>query len=188
MEQRLYAWTQAVAGAQPGQEAGEPSVSEATLPSSADSGLSCGSDSDPGSSPPEPLTPDTWSRSFSLGPEPEDGLGSLAEAWEGPPPLDTPVEAVMEHGRWLEMCIQALERDVSEEELAQVDRAVDALARWEMFTGQLPATRWDPPCSRDGVGLRRVLGGTFSALRRKLNARRPAKAGSSPSRWRAAEN
>ncbi|XP_017495398.3 archaemetzincin-1 isoform X1 [Manis javanica] len=185
---RLYAWTQAVAGMRPGQEAGEPSVSDDTLPGSADSGLSCESDSEPGSSPSEPLTPDTWSHSFSLGPEPEDGLSSLEAAWEGPPALGTPVEAIKEHGQWLAMCIQALERDVSEEELAQVDRAVDALARWEMFTGQLPATRWDPPCSQDGVGLRRVLGDTFSSLRRKLNVRRPAKVGSSPSHWRMAEN
>ncbi|KAF5918299.1 archaemetzincin-1 [Diceros bicornis minor] len=186
---RLYSWTQAVVGMRPGQEAGEPSVSEDTLPCSADSGLCCESDSEPGTSLSEPLTPDAWSHAFSAGPElePEDGLSSLA-ASERPPQLGTPVEAIKEHGRWLATCIQALEREVTEEELARVDRAVDALARWEMFTGRLPATRQDLPCGRDGPGLRKVLGDKFSSLRRKLSARKPSKAESSPCRWKAEEH
>ncbi|OWK11499.1 hypothetical protein Celaphus_00007356 [Cervus elaphus hippelaphus] len=181
---RLYAWIQAAAGTQPGPAAaGEPSVSEDTLPCSADSGLCCESDSEPGSSLSEPLSPDAWSQAFPAGLElePEDGLGSLA-ATEGPG------EALAEHGRWLAACIQALERDVSEGELEQVDGAVDALAPWDLFTGQLPAPRQDLPCGRDGLGLRRVLGDTFSSLRRKLSARRPSRAESSPRRQKAEDD
>lgn len=187
--QRLYSWTQAVVGTPPGPEAGEPSLSEDTLPGSADSGLCCESDSEPGTSLSEPLSPDTWSRAFSAGPElePEDGLSSLA-ASEGLPQLGMPAEAIREHGRWLATCIQALEREVTEEELARVDGAVDALARWEMFTGRLPATRQDLPCGGDGPGLRKVLGDKFSSLRRKLSARKPSKADASPCRWKAEEH
>ncbi|XP_060505604.1 archaemetzincin-1 isoform X1 [Panthera onca] len=173
---RLYAWTRA--GSRPDVDAGAPSASDETPPCSADSGLSCDSGS-------EPLTPDTWSHTFSAGPEPEpeEGLGSPAVP-DSPPGCGPAVDAIREHGRWLERCIRALEREVTEEELAQVDGAVEALAGWEMFTGRLPAPRQDPRCGRDGSGLRRVLGDTFSSLRRKLSARKPSKAGSSPGRWR----
>ncbi|XP_053749842.1 archaemetzincin-1 isoform X3 [Panthera pardus] len=173
---RLYAWTRA--GTRPDVDAGAPSASDETPPCSADSGLSCDSGS-------EPLTPDTWSHTFSAGPEPEpeEGLGSPAVP-DSPPGCGPAVDAIREHGRWLERCIRALEREVTEEELAQVDGAVEALAGWEMFTGRLPAPRQDPRCGRDGSGLRRVLGDTFSSLRRKLSARKPSKAGSSPGRWR----
>ncbi|XP_058567888.1 archaemetzincin-1 isoform X1 [Neofelis nebulosa] len=173
---RLYAWTRA--GSRPDVDAGAPSASDETPPCSADSGLSCDSGS-------EPLTPDTWSHTLSAGPEPEpeEGLGSPAVP-HSPPGCGPAVDAIREHGRWLERCIRALEREVTEEELAQVDGAVEALAGWEMFTGRLPAPRQDPPCGRDGAGLRRVLGDTFSSLRRKLSARKPSKAGSSPGRWR----
>ncbi|XP_029075220.1 archaemetzincin-1 [Monodon monoceros] len=180
---RLYTWTLEAAGTRPGPAAGEPSVSEDTLPCSADSGLCGESDSEPGSGLSEPLSPDAWSHAFPAGPElePEDGLGSLAAA-------ESPGEALAEHGRWLAACIQALERDVTEEELARVDGAVDALARWDLFTGRLPAPRQDPPCGRDGAGLRRVLGDKFSSLRRKLSARKPSRAEASPRRWKAEDN
>ncbi|XP_032611662.1 archaemetzincin-1 isoform X2 [Hylobates moloch] len=182
--QRLYTWTQAVVGTWPSQEAGEPSVWEDTPPASADSGMCCESDSEPGTSVSEPLTPDAWSHAFSSGPEvePEEGLSSLA-ASEALPPLGGPAEAIKEHERWLAMCIQALQREVAEEDLAQVDRAVDALDRWEMFTGQLPAAREDPPSSRDSVGLRKALGDKFSSLRRKLSARKLSRAESAPCPW-----
>ncbi|MBV99726.1 Archaemetzincin-1, partial [Eschrichtius robustus] len=52
---RLYTWTLAAAGTRPGPAAGEPSVSEDTLPCSADSGLCGESDSEPGSGLSEPL-------------------------------------------------------------------------------------------------------------------------------------
>ncbi|KAG8523743.1 Archaemetzincin-1 [Galemys pyrenaicus] len=175
----LHAWTRAAVGPRPGQEA---SLSEDTLPCSADSGLCCESDSEPGTSLSEPLTPDTEL-------EPEEGLSSLA-ASEGPPHMGTPAEAIEEHGRWLAMCIQALEKEVTEEELARVDRAVDGLTRWEMFTGRLPATRQELPCGRDGdgTGLRKVLGDKFSSLRKKLSTRKLSRVDSSPCRWKAEEN
>ncbi|XP_039082107.1 archaemetzincin-1 [Hyaena hyaena] len=176
---RLYAWTQA--GMRPDPGIGASSAADETPPCSADSGLSCESGSEPGSSLSEPLTPDVWSCTPSAGPElePEEGLGSPTASDSPPGP---PVDAIREHRRWLEQCIRALEREVTEEELAQVDRAVDALAGWEMFTGQLPVPRQDPPCGRDGSGLRRVLGDTLSSLRRKLSTRKLSKAGSSPGR------
>ncbi|XP_073890411.1 archaemetzincin-1 isoform X3 [Macaca fascicularis] len=182
--QRLYTWTQAVAGTWPSQEAGEPSVWEDTPPASADSGMCCESDSEPGTSVSEPLTPEACSHAFSSGPEvePEEGLSSLV-ASEAPPAVGGPEEAIKEHERWLAMCIQALQREVAEEELAQVDRAVDALDRWEMFTGQLPAIRQDPPSSNDSVGLRKVLGDKFFSLRRKLSARKLSRAESAPCPW-----
>ncbi|KAM9056532.1 archaemetzincin-1 isoform 2-T2 [Megaptera novaeangliae] len=180
---RLYTWTLAAAGTRPAPAAGEPSGSEDTLPCSADSGLCGESDSEPGSGLSEPLSPDAWSHALPAGPElePEDGLGSLAAA-------ESPGEALAEHGRWLAACIQALERDVTEEELARVDGAVDALARWDLFTGRLPAPRQDPPCGRDGAGLRRVLGDKFSSLRRKLSARKPSRAEASPRRRKAEDD
>lgn len=167
-----------------GQETGDPSVSEETLPFSADSGMGCESDTEPVTSPSEPVTPDTWSHAFPDGPEPgsEDGLSSLV-ASEVLLKLGGPVEAIEEYGRWLDACIQALEREVTEEELVQVDAAVDALGRWEMFTGQLPVTRQHLPCAKDNVGLRRVLGDKFFSLRRRLSSRRLAKASSSHCRW-----
>lgn len=171
-----------------GQETGEPSVSEETLPFSADSGVGCESDTEPVTSPSEPVTPDAWSHAFPDGPEPgsEDGLSSLV-ASEVLLKLGGPVEAIEEYGRWLDACIQALEREGAEEELVQVDAAVDALGRWEMFTGQLPVTRQHLPCAKDNVGLRRVLGDKFFSLRRRLSSRRLAKASSSHCRW-GAEN
>ncbi|ELV11012.1 Archaemetzincin-1 [Tupaia chinensis] len=186
---KLHAWTRAVAGTWPSQEVGEPSVSEDTLPFSADSGLCCESDSEPVTSVSEPLTPDTSGHAFSAEPElePEDGLSSLA-ASEAPLQVGGPAEAIRKQEQWLATCIQALEREVAEEELAQVDRAVDALGRWEMFTGQLPAPRQDLPCGRDSAGLRKVLGDKFSSLRRKLSARKLSKAESSPCRWKEEEN
>ncbi|KFO25342.1 Archaemetzincin-1 [Fukomys damarensis] len=178
---RLHTWTQAVAGTCPSLEAREPSVSETTLPVSADSGTCCESDSEPGTSLSEPGTPDAWSHTFPEGPE--DELSSLA-ATEVLSRLGGPVEAIEEHGQWLATCIEALEREVAEEELAQLDRAVDALEPWEMFTGQLPATRQDRPYYiRDSAGLRKVLGDKFSSLRQRLGMRRIAKAESSPCHW-----
>ncbi|XP_004691972.1 PREDICTED: archaemetzincin-1 [Condylura cristata] len=178
---RLHAWTRVAAGPRPGPE---PSLSEDTLPRSADSGLCCESDSEPGTSLSEPLTPDA-----ELDPEDEDGLSSLA-APQGPLPLGTPAEAIEEHRRWLAMCIQALEKEVTEEELARVDQAVDGLSRWEMFTGQLPVARQEVPCGRDGdgTGLRKVLGDKFSSLRKKLSTRKLSRMDSSPCRWEAEEN
>lgn len=185
---RLHAWTRVMVEIWSGQEAGEPSVSEDTLPFSADSGMGCESDTEPVTSPSEPVTPDGWSHPFPDGPEPvsEDGLGSLM-ASEVSLTLGGPVDAMEEYGQWLTACIQTLEREGAEEELLQVDAAVDALSRWEMFTGQLPVTKQHVPCGKDNVGLRRVLGDKFSSLRRRLSSRRFAKASSSHCRW-GAEN
>nr|XP_019613135.1 PREDICTED: archaemetzincin-1 [Rhinolophus sinicus] len=174
---RLHTWTQAVAGMLPGQQAGEPSVSEDSPPCSADSGLCCDSDSEPGTSMSEPLTPDAWTHTFSAELEPRDGLDSLAAS-----------EAIAEHSRWLATCIQALEREVTEEELARVDRAVDALARWEMFTGRLPAVRRDRACGSHGAGLRKALGDKLSSLRKRLSMRQLSRADASPCRWKAEDN
>ncbi|XP_004629750.1 archaemetzincin-1 [Octodon degus] len=177
---RLHAWTQAVAGTWPSPEAGESSVSETTLPISADSGMCCESDSEPGTSLSEPGTPDVWSHTFLEGTD--DELSSLV-ATEVLPRPGGPMEAIEEHGRWLAMCIEALQQEVAEEQLAQVDRAVDSLEPWEMFTGQLPATRQDRPCDRDSAGLRKVLGDKFSSLKRRLSVRRLCKAEPSSYRW-----
>lgn len=174
---RLHAWTQVVAGTLPGLEVGEPCVSEDSPPCSADSGLCCDSDSEPGTSLSEPLTPDAWTHAFSAELEPEDGLDSLAAS-----------EAIAEHSRWLAMCIQALEREVTEEELVQVDRAVDALARWEMFSGRLPAVQRDPACGRHGAGLRKALGDKLSSLRKRLSMRPLSRADSSPCSGKAEDN
>lgn len=185
---RLHTWTRVMLEMWSGQEAGEPSVSEDTLPFSADSGMGCESDTEPVTSPSEPVTPDAWSHTFPDGPEPvsEEGLSSLA-ASEVLLKLGGPVDALEEYRQWLDACIQALEREVAEEELVQVDAAVDALGRWEMFTGQLPVTKQYMPCVKDNVGLRRVLGDKFSSLRRRLSSRRLAKASSSQCHW-GAEN
>lgn len=185
--QRLYAWTQAVAGMWPGREAGEPSAAEDTPPCSADSGLCCESDSEPGTSLSEAVTPDAWTPAFWAELEPEAGLGSPA-ASQAPPQLGSPTDAVAEHGRWLAACIQALGREVTEEEMARVDGAVDNLVPWQMFTGRLPAPRRDLGGSTDGAGLRQVLGHKLSALRKRLSAHKVSREGSSPCRGKAEDS
>uniref|UniRef100_A0A6I8NNW3 Archaelysin family metallopeptidase 1 n=1 Tax=Ornithorhynchus anatinus TaxID=9258 RepID=A0A6I8NNW3_ORNAN len=184
---KLYEWIQTLATTWSGRESADLSASEDNLPFSADSGMCCENDSEAVTSLSEPLTPDASNHAFSMEPElePEEGLSSFAE-------LDSQQqlggaakssEIIKEYELWLTACIAALERDVSEEELARVDREVDALARWEMFTGQLPATRKDLNFSRDSVGLRKVLGDKFSSLRRKLSTRKLSKAEPSPHGW-----
>uniref|UniRef100_A0A8C6YJI6 Archaelysin family metallopeptidase 1 n=1 Tax=Nothoprocta perdicaria TaxID=30464 RepID=A0A8C6YJI6_NOTPE len=187
---RLYAWTQTVLSGWPRHGPAELSASEDPLPLSSDSGLCCEHDSEAVTSLSEPLTPDACSQALSVAPELEadEQPCSPGEA-RGPAPLAArPADAVREYELWLEASIAALERNVSEEELARVDQAVDALARWEMFTGQLPAVRKDLPFARDHAGLRKVLGDKFSSLRRKLSSRKLAKGESSPHRWRWEEN
>lgn len=190
--QKLYAWTQTVLSTWPRQESAELSASEDILPFSSDSGMCCENDSEAVTSLSEPLTPDTCSQGLSIGPELEqdEQPSSLPEA-QGQPRLPGHTKAtdtIKDYELWLEMCIAALERNVSEEELAQVDKAVDALAKWEMFTGQLPAMRKDLPFARDNTGLRKVLGDKFSSLRRKLSSRKLSKGESSPHRWRWEDN
>nr|XP_020658043.1 archaemetzincin-1 isoform X1 [Pogona vitticeps] len=185
---KLYAWMETLLSTWLSQEPSELSVSEDALPHSTDSGMGCENDSEVVTSLSESLTPDTCSQavstlqdldldeqSCSLADEPsQEQLGGA------PKPLDI----IKEYTLWLKMCIAALEREVSEEEILQVDRAVDATAKWEMFTGQLPSTRRDLPLPTDSPGLRKVLGGKFSSLRRKLSSRKLARAESSPRHWK----
>ncbi|XP_068940873.1 archaemetzincin-1 isoform X1 [Petaurus breviceps papuanus] len=189
---KLYAWIQTVAVTWPSQESGDLSVSEDVLPFSSDSGMGCENDSEAVTSLSEALTPDTCSHAFSIGQElePEEGMCSLADldSQQQLGDLSGSSDIIKGHELWLATCISALERDVSEEELAEVDGAVDALARWEMFTGQLPAPRKDLAFSRDSVGLRKVLGDKFSSLRRKLSTRKLSKAETSPCRWKWEDN
>ncbi|KAM6078163.1 archaemetzincin-1 isoform 2-T2 [Theristicus caerulescens] len=189
---KLYAWTQTVLSTWPRQESADLSTSEDILPFSSDSGMCCENDSEAVTSLSEPLTPDTCSQALSIGQELEqdEHSCSLAEA-HSQPQLAGPTKStdiIKDYELWLEMCIAALERNVSEEELAQVDKTVDALAKWEMFTGQLPAMKKDLPFARDNTGLRKVLGDKFSSLRRKLSSRKLSKGESSPHRWRWEEN
>ncbi|XP_004705949.1 archaemetzincin-1 isoform X1 [Echinops telfairi] len=168
----LHAWTQAVAGAGPGWETPDRSGSEDTLPLSADSGLGVENDSEAPSLS-EPLTPD--------GGPPE--LLPL-EDLEGQPPAGSPIEpagTLREQRLWLAACIRALEREEAEEELLRLDAAVDALARWELFTGRLPAPRQALPSAKDSPGLRKALGETLSSWRKKLGSWKLAKAEPSPS-------
>ncbi|XP_050761677.1 archaemetzincin-1 isoform X2 [Gymnogyps californianus] len=189
---KLYAWTQTVLSTWPRQGSADLSASEDILPFSSDSGMCCENDSEAVTSLSEPLTPDTCSQALSIGQELEqdEHSCSLAEA-HSQPQLTGPTKStdiIKDYELWLEMCIAALERNVSEEELAQVDKTVDALAKWEMFTGQLPAMKKDLPFARDNTGLRKVLGDKFSSLRRKLSSRKLSKGESSPHRWRWEEN
>ncbi|XP_024905336.1 archaemetzincin-1 [Pteropus alecto] len=174
---RLHAWTQAVAETLRGQEARQPAASEDTPPSSADSGSCCESDSEPGTSPSEPLSPDTWTHAFAAELDPGGGLGSLVAS-----------EAITEHGRWLARCIRALEREVTGEELARVDGVVDAQARWEMFAGRLAVPGPGRARGRDGGGLHRALGDKLSSLRKRLSVRKLSRAGSSPCHLKAEDS
>ncbi|XP_074821294.1 archaemetzincin-1 isoform X2 [Natator depressus] len=188
---KLYAWTQTILSTWPTQES-DLSTSEDILPFSLDSGMCCENDSEPLTSLSEPLTPDTCSQAFSIGQELEHD-----QQFVSPPDTHSQqqlgrttksTDIIKDYQLWLETCIAALEKNVSEEELAQVDKTVDALAKWEMFTGQLPTMRKDLPFPRDNVGLRKVLGDKFSSLRRKLNSRKLSKAESSPHHWSWEEN
>lgn len=166
-----------MAGTLPGQEAGQPAALEDTPPSSADSGSCCESDSEPGTSPSEPLSPDAWTHTFAAELDPGGGLGSLVAS-----------EAITEHGRWLARCIRALEREVTGEELARVDGAVDAQARWEMFVGRLAVPGPGRARGRDGGGLHRALGDKLSSLRKRLSVRKLSRAGSSPCHLKAEDS
>ncbi|XP_038275464.1 archaemetzincin-1 isoform X2 [Dermochelys coriacea] len=188
---KLYAWTQTILSTRPSQES-DLSTSEDILPFSLDSGMCCENDSEPLTSQSEPLTPDTSSQAFSIGQELEHD-----QQFVSPPDTHSQqqlgrttktTDIIKDYELWLETCIAALEKNVSEEELAQVDKTVDALAKWEMFTGQLPTMRKDLPFPRDNAGLRKVLGDKFSSLRRKLNSRKLSKAESSPHHWSWEEN
>ncbi|XP_048722697.1 archaemetzincin-1 isoform X2 [Caretta caretta] len=188
---KLYAWTQTILSTWLPQES-DMSTSEDILPFSLDSGMCCENDSEPLTSLSEPLTPDTCSQAFSIGQELEHD-----QQFVSPPDTHSQqqlgrttksTDIIKDYQLWLETCIAALEKNVSEEELAQVDKTVDALAKWEMFTGQLPTMRKDLPFPRDNVGLRKVLGDKFSSLRRKLNSRKLSKAESSPHHWSWEEN
>lgn len=155
-----------MAGTLPGR--GRPPASGDTPPSSADSGSPCDSDSGPGASPSGPLPPDAWSHVLAAEPAPGRGPGASVAP-----------EAITEHGRWLARCIQALEREVTEEELARVDGVVDAQARWEMFAGRLAVPGPGRARGRAGGGLHRALGDKLSFLRKRLSVRRLSRAGSS---------
>ncbi|KAL8175068.1 UNVERIFIED_CONTAM: Archaemetzincin-1 [Gekko kuhli] len=186
---KLYAWTQTILATWPSQAEADLSVTEDTLPYSADSGVGCENNSEAVTSLSEPLTPDTCSQAVStlqdLDLDEESCALTDAPSEEQLGGAPKPLDIIKEYILWLEMCIAALEKDVSEEELLQVDRAVDALARWEMFTGQLPPVRRDLPLPSDSPGLRKVLGDKFSSLRRKLSSRKTARTeSSSPHRWR----
>ncbi|XP_063170810.1 archaemetzincin-1 [Candoia aspera] len=185
---KLYTWMQTISSTWFSQECTDLSVSEDTWPHSADSGMGCENDSEAVTSLSEPLTPDTCSQGVSalqdlnLDEQPTS-LASVPDQEQlGSTPK--PLDIVKEYKLWLEMCIAALEKEVPEEEIQQLDRTVDALTRWEMFTGRLPNTRKDLPFTSDSPGLRKVLGDKFSSLRRKLSSRKLARAESSPHRWR----
>ncbi|XP_061455961.1 archaemetzincin-1 isoform X2 [Rhineura floridana] len=185
---KLYAWMQTILSTWPSQESADQSVSEDILPYSTDSGMSCENDSEAVTSLSEPLTPDTCSQAVSTlqDIDLDEPSCSLADApsQEQLGNVPKPLDIIKEYSLWLKMCIAALEKDVSEDEILQVDTAVDALARWEMFTGQLPNTRKDLPFPSDTTGLRKVLGDKFSSLRRQLSSRKVARADSSPRRWK----
>uniref|UniRef100_A0A8D0E551 Archaelysin family metallopeptidase 1 n=1 Tax=Salvator merianae TaxID=96440 RepID=A0A8D0E551_SALMN len=185
---KLYAWIQRILSTWPSPNSADLSGSEDVLPYSADSGMGCENDSEAVTSFSEPLSPDTCSQAVSTLPDLDldEQSCSLADT----PSQEilggalNPSEVIKEYTLWLEMCIAALEKDVSEEEILQVDQAVDALARWEMFTGQLPNTRRDLSFASDSTGLRKVLGDKFSSLRRKLSSRKLARSESSPRHWK----
>lgn len=192
--QKLYAWMQTISSTWLSQDSTELSVTEDIWLPSADSGMGCENDSEAITSFSEPLTPDTCSQAASTlqdldldeqstsltGVPDQEQLGGGGSSSGTPNPLDM----IKEYKRWLELCIAALEKDVSEEEIQQLDKSVDALARWEMFTGQLPHPRKDFHLPNDSPGLRKVLGDKFSSLRRKLSSRKLARGESSPHRWR----
>lgn len=177
--QKLYAWMQTILSTWPSQDSTDTSMSEDVLPGSADSGMTSLS---------QPLTPDTFSQTVSTlqDLDLDEQSCSLADvaSREQLSGISRPLDIIKEYKLWLEMCIAALEKDASEEELLQVDQAVDSLARWEMFTGKLPAIRRHLPFARHSPGLRKVLGDTFSSLRRKLSSRRLTGVEASPCRWR----
>ncbi|KAM3827224.1 archaemetzincin-1 [Vipera latastei] len=193
---KLYAWMQSISSTWLSQDSTELSVTEDNWLPSADSGMGC-EDSEAITSLSEPLTPDTCSQAAStlqdldLDEQPtsltgvpdqeELGGGGGGGGSSGTP---KPLDMIKEYKRWLELCITALEKDVSEDEIQQLDKSVDTLARWEMFTGQLPHPRKDFHLPSDSPGLRKVLGDKFSSLRRKLSSRKVARGDSSPHHWR----
>ncbi|XP_067317920.1 archaemetzincin-1 [Anolis sagrei] len=185
---KLYAWMQTISSTWLSQELSESSLSEDVLQPSTDSGMDCENDSEAVTSVSEPLTPDTCSQAISTlqDLDLDDPSCSLADApsQEQLGIAPKPSDMIKEYTLWLQMCIAALEKDVSEEEILQVDRAVDAMARWEMFTGRLPNARRELPLPTDSPGLRKVLGDKFSSLRRKLSSRKSPKPESSPRRWK----
>lgn len=187
--QKLYTWTQTILSTWPSQESTDLSSSEDILPYSTDSGMGGENDSEAVTmSLSEPMTPDTLSQAISTFQDLDldEQTCSLADApsQEQLGSLPQPLDIIKEYTLWLEMCIAALEKDVSEEMILEVDKAVDALARWEMFTGELPDMKRDLHFTSDSAGLRKVLGDKFSSLRRKLSSRKLPRSESSPRRWR----
>ncbi|KAG8145739.1 hypothetical protein E2320_012229 [Naja naja] len=188
---KLYAWMQTISSTWLSQGSTDLSLSEDTWPPSADSGMGGENDSEAITSLSEPLSPGTCSQAASTLQdldldEPSTPLAGVPdqEPLGGASSTPKPLDMIKEYKRWLEMCVAALEKDVSEDEIQQLDKTVDALARWEMFTGQLPPMRKDFHFPNDSPGLRKVLGDKFSSLRRKLSSRKLARGESSPHHWR----
>ncbi|XP_026541021.1 archaemetzincin-1 [Notechis scutatus] len=188
---KLYAWMQMISSTWLSQGSADLSVSEGTWLPSADSGMGGENDSEAITSLSEPLSPGTCSQAASTLQdldldEPSTPLAGVPdqEPLGGASGTPKPLDMIKEYKRWLEMCVAALEKDVSEDEIQQLDKTVDALARWEMFTGQLPPPRKDFHFPNDSPGLRKVLGEKFSSLRRKLSSRKLARGESSPHHWR----
>ncbi|XP_078520326.1 archaemetzincin-1 isoform X2 [Lissotriton helveticus] len=182
---KLFAWTETLLSAWSGQGSADHSVSEDILPLSSDSGMCGENESELLTSLSEAWTPDTCTPVLSFRHEIEQSepMCSMEDMSSQQGACGDVRDILKRHEDWLGRCISALEREVSEEELAALDRSVDALTRWDMFTGQLPILKKDLQLTRDKTGFRRTLGDRFSSFRRRLSSRRLSKDGCSPQRW-----
>ncbi|KAJ1096396.1 hypothetical protein NDU88_001538 [Pleurodeles waltl] len=182
---KLFAWTGTLLSAWAGQSSADHSISEDILPLSSDSGMCGENESELLTSLSEALTPDpcTPAPFFRHEIEHSEPLCSIEDMNNQQGTFVEVTDILKRHEDWLGRCISVLEREVPEEEVAALDRSVDSLARWDMFTGQLPILKKELQLSKDKTGFRRTLGDRFSSLRRRLSSRRLSKDGCSPPRW-----
>ncbi|XP_029433412.1 archaemetzincin-1 isoform X2 [Rhinatrema bivittatum] len=189
--QKLHVWTQTVLATGAGERSADHSVSEDILPFSEDSGMGFENEPEHQMSLSESLSLDTYSQAFTIDREPEDDgtsctLGDTSSQQE-PDEASPSLDMLHKYEGWLESCMAVLDRVAPIEELSKVDKEVDGLTTWEMFTGQLPSVKKDLTLRTDKRGLKRVLGAKFSSFRRKLSSRKLARSECSPHRWRCEE-
>ncbi|XP_030068418.1 archaemetzincin-1 [Microcaecilia unicolor] len=190
--QKLHDWTRTVLSTWAGQQSTEHSVSEDILPYSEDSGMGFENETECHTSLSESLACDMYSQDVSISQELEDSEDtssmvntSSQEKLDG---ASRSLHVLNQYEVWLESCIVVLDRVVSEEELSRVDKDVESLPKWEMFTGQLPTVKKDLHLRTGNTGLKRVLSAKFSSLRRKLSSRKLARNEFSPHRWKYEES
>ncbi|XP_033907862.3 archaemetzincin-1-like [Acipenser ruthenus] len=180
---KLQTWARSISSTWGVEDSIGRAASEDNILFSTDSGVSCENHSEPISDTPEPTRPDTGSQELSIGQELQlDGPPSTAGSSSSSNPRPQESEGVLaethlstdlikEYVAWLGVCVAALERETSEDEVSQLDSFVDALPAYSSFTERAPAVKCVYEAPKDERRLKKLIGAKLSSLRRRLSTR-----------------